>query len=1067
MRLRRRDIIAGAVAALLGRKAHGARGGSGSSLQAFASLSLDNLTWTPNGVSAVTVGNVVATMVPALPASTATISLSGTNASSFQLTNSGHLPCAVQAKAATPVGSYAVTLVGTQSGVPNSPYNGIPLTLTGAAAAVGSSITFTNSLVSASPNPTPIQVGQGFVRGSVPAGSIAEPNVNGTPLATWQADNQSYWDDGSLRFAVYRFLLASVAGFGSVQVVFVIGAGTWPTTSTITTSDVTAETDHKIVITGCHTAQVGPAKGVGIAKEQVLSLTMAGGVITGGTVWYPSNMTAATTNVTGGGGTGAQVSVAAGVITVVNGGSGYALVGGTGSFSASFNTGIATNTGSGNHVGTSLVRYAQGPACDAWRLRMPISGMDHGHVSFYIERWKTAAGTLLTYKRSAIVGNGLVDTTKTLPNYTYNLNWQDGAAVIRGTGIGSAGFTNLNHFAGSSFGTFDAAGLPDWSVNDAAYKAVTAQRTAAECDQFKAPGLALGWLAITPTVPVPTTPAVYETNLNGGLNFLCSYQPLGSAGVRSPLGSASLGPQVAPMSGINTLHWMSQRAGLAGAATWLRNSRVGAVNSFGSAQLGAGMFDPTTFYVPNVIPTTAQTFSGMTPTLQSHQISEIPLSGYVNTMIDAGGGLDVTVGNPYHQVCLTYYMYLLEGEQYILDAMMQAGATPPYAFTYNYHRQATLGSTTYYGIYCNTVSNERVQSWWLRTMGYATAMMPTAWADGVTNIERSYLLYLLKNTHDYLNALVPLIGNVKLGAAGTVVAKAVDLTGSGWWPENFSASYNGIETTVPYMDGYVMAHSAHLAYLHQGTATGTSIATWRDYWKNYFVKLWAYSGSHYYNDPYRLNGLVGRPPAALSDTTWSSPGDVSNPKLAVFPEGLTSGTPVMTFTSGLSTITLNTPVRYFQSTRWASGSRVKLTPSNLDSTTNSGKSAPGNFNFTTWYYWKELTSTTGQLCTDAGLTSPVTPSTSVAGLFFWAVIANGIPADNSGSGTYNGQQNAGGSSRIGVTLGIMRLCQACGMVDDANGNVTDAITNCALIFNSLPLAAGYASDPTWGYDNVL
>ncbi len=564
MRVKRRDVLIGGFLAGVGQSALArSRGGVSPGPptgQSFASLTLDNLTWTPNGVSAVTVGNVVAAMDPISPDSTATISLTGANAASFQLTNSGVLPCAVQAKSATTAGSYTIALVGTQPAILNSPFTGDPLTLVGAATGVGTSITVTNSSGSASPSPTPMQVGQGFVRGNVPAGSIATPTVSGSPLGTWQADNQSYWDDGSLRFAVYRFLLSSITGLGSTQVVFVVGVGSWPTTSSATTADVTGETDFKVVITNCHTATVGVGSTdtTTLNSGKVIALTIGGGQVTGGTVWYSTTASGAATAVQGGGGTGASLSLVSGILTVVNSGSGYDYLGGTGSFSALFNTGIGIINGSGNHVGASLARYAKGPACDAWRLRMPISGIDHAHVTFYVERWKTSGGTLLVYKSLAVMGNGLADTTKTVRNLTYNLNWQNGASVILGTGIGTTGYTNLLHFIGSSFGTFDSAGLMNWSINDTAYKAVTQQRTSIECDEFKATGLAPPWLGITPTTAVPTIPAVYESNLNGGLNYLCNYQPLGSAGVRSPLGSASLGPQVAPLSGINTLHWMSQ-----------------------------------------------------------------------------------------------------------------------------------------------------------------------------------------------------------------------------------------------------------------------------------------------------------------------------------------------------------------------------------------------------------------------------------------------------------------------------------------------------------------------------
>ncbi len=396
----------------------------------------------------------------------------------------------------------------------------------------------------------------------------------------------------------------------------------------------------------------------------------------------------------------------------------------------------------------------------------------------------------------------------------------------------------------------------------------------------------------------------------------------------------------------------------------------------------------------------------------------------------------------------------------MLDTLVNAGGVPLYGFSYASHRQATLGTTTYYGIYCNTIGNVRVQSWWIRTLGFATAVMPTAWADAATNIERDYLLYALKNTHDYLNALVSFTGTVKFGTGGTNLTKSTDFSSAGVWPEAFSGS---IEMTVPYMDGYVMVHSAIMAYLHQGTPTGTSIATWRDYWKNYNVKLWAYTGAHYLNDCYRLNALIGRPPpATVTDTTWSSEGDEGNPKLAIYGPGPVT----LAFTSGVSTVVLSTAMLFQGTTRVANGSRFKLTPTNIETYANTGKSAPGNFDFTTWWYWKELTSTTGQLCSDAGLTLPITPSTSVSGLPFWVVPSNTLPTDTSGLGTFNGKTTTGGGSRIAIQYGIFRLCQAMGMADDANGNVTNAITNTAAIFNSLPGQTGYSLEPTWAYDNT-
>lgn len=127
---------------------------------------------------------------------------------------------------------------------------------------------------------------------------------------------------------------------------------------------------------------------------------------------------------------------------------------------------------------------------------------------------------------------------------------------------------------------------------------------------------------------------------------------------------------------------------------------------------------------------------------------------------------------------------------------------------------------------------------------------------------------------------------------------------------------------------------------------------------------------------------------------------------------------------------------------------------------------PTNFDGVTFYYWKGLTPTTGQLCSDAGLTTPVVPGSNSAGVFLLGVPANALPADTSGMGTINGGiVSGGGQCRMGVKLGVMRLCQAMGM-DDSGQSVTDAIANCKAIVDAL--GVNYDGDgATYSWDNVL
>jgi hypothetical protein len=452
---------------------------------------------------------------------------------------------------------------------------------------------------------------------------------------------------------------------------------------------------------------------------------------------------------------------------------------------------------------------------------------------------------------------------------------------------------------------------------------------------------------------------------------------------------------------------------------------------------------------------------------QSSTLSSVNLTtqGTCNPIIDAQSSVANAV-NTYHQAGYAIVPYLIEGQQWTLDAMMNAAATVMYATNYNYSRSAVLGSTTYYGLLSNKEGNVRVQAWNKRTQGYAAKFSPATWSDGAANVEQSYIQYCLKNQFDYLFALVSFIGSVKFGPGSTASNKTKDFSGTGVWPEAFSVtSAFSQEITVPFMDDYEMQVCALLAYLWKGTATGTSIATWRDYFKNYYVKLWAYAGSHYLNDSYRINAFAAAPPSDPADPTWSSEGNATTPKLAFAPGNNSQ----MTFVATNSTVTLNASifVDHASTVRAANGSRIKLTNTNIASYGVTPGALPPEIDPTAWYYWKEITATSGQLCTDVGLTLPVTPSTSIGGKYFWVVPSNTLPTDTSGQGTYNGGTSNSGNSRIAAKLGTMRLCQAMGMADDANGNVTDAITNCAAIFNSVPGQAGYSADAQYGWDNVL
>jgi hypothetical protein len=951
------------------------------------------------------------------------------------------------------------------------------------AAEAGESLTFVNTAGSDSPAAHPLTYAMGFREGRVPSGSIAVPQIGGVDQM-YQVDNVKYWGtDGSIKSFKLRVARSSALAAGaSVQVTFDIRVGSYSNTSAITTADVTAATDYNIEIRNCHTAQLD------YSSTSVVALTVNDGTgqISGAKVWWPTTLTRATANVENGDGTGGQVSVSTGTPTVVAPGSGYGYVG-SGTFTAAFNDIITAIASGGNHAnGVSIEQYAKGPICDAWRARTVVSGLNHFHVTFYVERWKKTDGTLLAYRAYAIYGTGLVSIGTTITNYTYDLDWKDGATVIRGATNADAGFVTMLNFVGSSGATFDDNALPDWSASGAAFNAITVERTPDEWDYFRSTGIILPWMYITSTVPVPSTLSAYSLgSSNSGISEVAVYQPFGNAGIRSALGAGGDGNQENPMTEVDGLHMLAGRAGdTADARIWRRNIRVSAAHSMSFAQEGGGLFEPTTLYTPNVIPASAQAFTGMTPTRETRfiQAIDIPDTGYTHPLI-AGSQLSsyaLSAADTYHQMCSTYGAAILEQEQWQLDALLYSATTPTFARSYSTRRQATLGATLYYGIFSGQITNVRVPTWWARSAGYAVSTYPETWADGTTAIEFANNDYCLRRHFEYLNDLIPFTGSVKMGSGGATVTKTVDFTGTGIWPENIAtdlSGWAGSEAIVQFMDNYDAETTAHLGFLLKGSTTGNEIVAFRDYRKLYFVGMWDYAGSHYLNDGWRIKSLTGRPESTVADITWSNLGNVATPLMGIQMQsapGSGGSQTYLTFTSGSSTVTVvdasGTPISivFTPGVRLANGSRIQLTNTDL-SVVNAiavvGNRIPAGFDSTTWYYWNELSSTTGQLCTDAGLTTPVTPSESKTRVSMFVNPSNTLPADNSGLGTYQGGTATGGSSRISTKLGTLRLMKALDM-DDTGASLTDAITNCAAIMAAIPgqTGTGYESRPqyAWG-----
>ena len=85
--------------------------------QAITAVSLSNSTFTGGAPSGTVVGAISVTMSPASPAFSGSLSLSGTNASQFQIVGSN-----LETNGAVPAGTYNVNIVATEAGVTGSPF---------------------------------------------------------------------------------------------------------------------------------------------------------------------------------------------------------------------------------------------------------------------------------------------------------------------------------------------------------------------------------------------------------------------------------------------------------------------------------------------------------------------------------------------------------------------------------------------------------------------------------------------------------------------------------------------------------------------------------------------------------------------------------------------------------------------------------------------------------------------------------------------------------------------------------------------------------------------------------
>jgi hypothetical protein len=105
--------------------------------QAISAVGLSNSSFTGGAASGTVVGAISVTMSPASPAFSGSLSLSGTNASSFQIVGSN-----LETNGTVPAGTYNINIVATEAGASGSPFTQAE-TVTGTNPAIGDSVAFT------------------------------------------------------------------------------------------------------------------------------------------------------------------------------------------------------------------------------------------------------------------------------------------------------------------------------------------------------------------------------------------------------------------------------------------------------------------------------------------------------------------------------------------------------------------------------------------------------------------------------------------------------------------------------------------------------------------------------------------------------------------------------------------------------------------------------------------------------------------------------------------------------------------------------------------------------------
>jgi hypothetical protein len=714
-----------------------------------------------------------------------------------------------------------------------------------------------------------------------------------------------------------------------------------------------------------------------------------------------------------GGGGGAWIPT--GTVTVTQGGSGYS------------NKGSGTWTIEANDI--LVDRIGGGSVCDVFegwgKFKDGVTESEHLNAWVWVERWKNANGTVANYRVNFTPANGVIRTAAVpMPVNTYDATLKDGSTTI-------ASWTNCLALIAQKWNTVDADGKPYWRTNHAAMTGVEPVLTGTEAAAFRRSKFIPPYDSNL-TITLADPPTTSEDGHPQPYVKLASYFPMFCGPLEYAIGTAGNRSTIGPFVGIDGVHFLTQKT------VWLKQARMASLAMF---SLVGGPPDGTTGRPPNA---TTTAFTGFTSWPTQHWLG--PNSRYVLGAGVAGaangtdkGWGDIGMGSALylgsdHTPQPNAYMYLLDGDQHHLRSLIAEAGHYIFLVATD-SRNVSANGTSYQGIVVGRFARDG--AWSERDIALASALCPTSM------VEYTYFDTILRRNLAF-----------RLG-------KQIEL---GWdtlgvWTNPTKSNGRYLDTSTNFMSQYIAQSACFMAALRPDIADAT---TWRDSFKKYIVGLWTNSSCYYMADAYYSLILKNTLTGAAIDTLEL--GDPTNPGPAASPGTELPGC-TASFTSGVSTITWNLAVRADQQNRIPvdTGARIRFSPTNTGlGTANVANHPPANVG-ESWYWYKKLTATTGEIYTDQALTSIVTPSESKTIVNSWIVAAGSCPVAS--LGTDNGGTSTSPQGRMAVIRGTLKWYAAAS--PGGSPNPTTALANHNAIWSALAgNTTTYNGDPDFGFGDT-